>query len=126
MTLRTILLSTLLLCVTTAFADDDTPVPAEVQSLAEAFINAFKTGDAPALTACWHTPEALAEMKRVEAEAVAGISIKEVNPGKEAEKERKRQANNMIASEQRAAYEAAGGSPLGVARQLAELTVSGV
>lgn len=83
-------------------ADDDTPVPPEIQKLAEEFAAAFKSGDSAALSACWHAPEALAKVKEAEAASQAGTSATPIDPAKENERELRRQTKNLAITNQRA------------------------
>lgn len=77
-------------------ADDDTPVPPEVQKLVESMVTAFKASDDAALKACWHAPEVAGKLKAAEA-------VKEgKDPAKEEEKEIKKQTKNLDVSAARA------------------------
>jgi len=83
-------------------AEDETPVPPEIQALAEAFAAAFKSGDATALGACWHAPEALAKVKEAEAASQAATSATAIDPAKENEREHRRQVRNLEQTQLRA------------------------
>ena len=76
-------------------ADDDKPVPPAIQALSEALVTAIQSGDAAAVTACWHTPAALGKVKGEEATRDAGTAKTPVDPAKETEREEKRQARNQ-------------------------------
>lgn len=76
-------------------ADDDTPVPPEMQKLVEAMVTALKGNDDTALQACWHSPEVLGKVKAAQATAEASTSPTEVDAGKEQEKEIKKQTRNL-------------------------------
>lgn len=84
-------------------ADDDTPVPPEVQKLVETLVTALKSGDDAALSACWHGAEVLGNLKAREAAAEASTSPKPVDAVKEQEKEVKRQTRNLQVTLARAA-----------------------
>jgi hypothetical protein len=90
------------LCLAPALhAEDSTPPPAELTTLAQTFITAIKSNDAAAIAACWHTPEVLATLKEAEALAASGTSPTEVNVPKEREKELKRGEKDMLRNKQR-------------------------
>lgn len=76
-------------------ADEDTPVPPEVQKLVETMVTALKTSDDAALTACWHSAEVLGKLKAAEAAAEASTSPTPIDAAKEQEKEVKRQTRNL-------------------------------
>jgi hypothetical protein len=76
-------------------ADDDTPVPPEVQKLVEAMVTALKGNDDTALQACWHSPEMLGKVKAAQATAEASTSPTEVDAAKEQEREIKKQTRNL-------------------------------
>ena len=102
------LLPLLALCfaITPIHAADDTPVPPEVQKLAETLVAAIKSGDDAALLACWHTPEALAKIKQAEdaAEDVAESKTTSAeDSAKTAEREVKRRNDDNKTSTERAA-----------------------
>ncbi len=87
-----LLLSLLSLLAPLLRADDDTPVPPEVQKLVESMLTAFKASDDVALKACWHSPEVAGKLKAAEA-------VKEgKDPAKEEEKEIKKQTRNLEAT----------------------------
>jgi hypothetical protein len=75
---------------------DDTPVPPEVQKLAESMLTAFKASDDAALKACWHSPEVTAKVKAAEA------TKEGEDPAKEEEKEIKKQTRNLDVTAARA------------------------
>jgi hypothetical protein len=75
--------------------ENKTPVPPELQALAESLLTAIKAQDNAAISACWHTPEVLAKRKVAEEQAKAALNIKEVNAEKEADKERKRREKDL-------------------------------
>jgi hypothetical protein len=97
------LLLALALLAAPAFADDDVPVPPEVQKLVETFFTAFKSADDAALVACWHTPEVLAQLRSVQATAEAATSPTPVDSAKEAERELKRRIKDNKLTPLRAA-----------------------
>jgi hypothetical protein len=76
-------------------ADDDTPVPLEVQKLVEALVGALKGNDDTALTACWHDAEAMGKVRAAQATAEATTSPKEIDAEKEKEREIKKQTRNL-------------------------------
>ena len=80
MNTQSILASLLILSGSLAHADKDTPVPPEVQKLAENLVAALKSADDAALLACWHTPEALAKVKQAEEAAEAAAEGKTLSP----------------------------------------------
>lgn len=90
-----LLVSVLLTASFARGADDDKPVPPAVQALSEALVTAIQSGDAAAVTACWHTPAALGKVKGEEATRNAGNAKTPVDPAKETEREEKRQARNQ-------------------------------
>lgn len=63
---RALLTALAILTLSPLRADDDTPVPPEIQALAEAFVSALKSGDDNALLTCWHTPETLAKLEQAQ------------------------------------------------------------
>lgn len=69
-------------------ADEDTPVPPELQTLAEAFVSALKSEDNTALLNCWHPPETFAKLE--EAKTLAEGSSPE-----EATKDYEREIRNQ-------------------------------
>jgi hypothetical protein len=77
---KSILATLLILSASLAHADKDTPVPPEVQKLAENLVAALKSADDAALLACWHTPEALAKVKQAEEAAKAAAKGKTLSP----------------------------------------------
>jgi hypothetical protein len=84
------LISFLLLFATAARAANDTPVPAEVQKLAESLVAAIKGNDDKAVLDCWHSPEVLAKARQRQklAEATAnGKSKTDEELAKYAERE---------------------------------------
>ena len=85
---RPLLTALAILTLSPLRADDDTPVPPEIQALAEAFVSALKSGDDTALLACWHTPETLAKLE--EAQELAEGSTPE-----EAAKDYQREIKNQ-------------------------------
>jgi hypothetical protein len=91
------------LFVTPLMADDDTPVPAEVQKLVETMVAALKSGDDAALTACWHSPEALGKLKAAAGAANATTAPEPVDAAKQEEKEIRRQNKNLQVTLARAA-----------------------
>jgi len=90
-----LLVSVLLTAPFARGADDDKPVPPAVQALSEALVTAIQSGDAAAVTACWHAPAALGKVKGAEATRNAGTAKTPVDPAKETEREEKRQARNQ-------------------------------
>lgn len=84
-------------------AADDTPVPPELQALAEKWVAAFKAGDDAAMSTCWHTPGSLAKLKEAEEAKEAAGEGKTVDLAKENERELKRQEKNMAVNHERAA-----------------------
>ena len=102
-----ILFTTLLiLSGSLAHADKDTPVPPEVQKLAENLVAALKSADDAALLACWHTPEALAKIKQAEEAAEAAAEGKTLSPedlAEEGEDEIKDRTNENEDTTERAA-----------------------
>lgn len=84
-------------------ADDDTPVPPEVQKLVETLVTALKSGDDASLSSCWHSADVLGGIKAKEAAAEASTSPKPVDAAKEQEKEFKRQTRNLQVTLTRAA-----------------------
>jgi hypothetical protein len=72
-----------------------TPVPPELQALAESLLTAIQAQDNAAISACWHAPETLAKRKVAEEQAKAALKNKEINVEKEADKERKRREKDM-------------------------------
>lgn len=76
-------------------ADDDTPVPPELQKLVETMVVALKASDDTALQACWHSPDALGKVRAAQVTAEAITSPKEINAEKEKEKEIKKQTRNL-------------------------------
>jgi hypothetical protein len=63
-TLLALISSYSLLSHTMSGAAEDTPVPPEVQKLAESLVAALKGTDDAALLACWHTPEVLGKARQ--------------------------------------------------------------
>lgn len=88
---------------TNVLADDDTPVPEEIQKLAQSFFAAFTAGDEAALSACWHSPDVLGKVKADEAVKEAGSSPTEIDVAKETEREVKKQTKNLAVTLQRVA-----------------------
>jgi hypothetical protein len=92
---------TLLLCLAVCLftplkgEEPKTPVPPELQALAESLLTAIKAQDNAAISACWHSPETFAKIKVAEEQAEAALSNKEINAEKEADKERKRRERDM-------------------------------
>lgn len=84
-------------------ADDDTPVPPELQKQIETLVTALKTGDDTSLISCWHGAEALGKIKARQAAAEASTSPKPVDAAKEQDKEIKRQTRNLEVTLARAA-----------------------
>ena len=82
-------------------ADDDTPVPTELQKQVETLVTALKTGDDAALSSCWHGAEILGKIKARQAAAEA--STEPVDAAKEQDKEVKRQTRNLQVTLARAA-----------------------
>ena len=102
---RSILLTSLLL-LTSAIRAEDTPVPPEVQKLAESLITAIKSSDDAALLACWHTPEVLSKVKQAEEAAEAAAEGKTKSPedlAKDGEREMKRRTKENEDTTKRAA-----------------------
>lgn len=99
------LLTAMCLALTSAsvLADDETPVPEEIQKLAQSFFVAFTTGDEAALTACWHSPEVLGKAEAEVAVKEAGSSPTEIDVAKETEREVKKQTKNLAVTLQRVA-----------------------
>lgn len=91
-------------CLSGTRAADDTPVPPELQALAEKWLTAFKAGDDAAMSTCWHTPESLAKLKEAEEAKEAAAEGKTVDIVKENERELKRQEKNMAVNRERAAH----------------------
>jgi hypothetical protein len=77
---QSILTALLIFPTALAHAGKDTPVPPEVQKLAENLVTALKSADDTALLACWHTPEALAKIKQAEKAAKAVAKGKTLSP----------------------------------------------
>ncbi len=77
---KSVLATLLILSGSLAHADKDTPVPPEVQKLAENLVAALKSADDAALLACWHTPETLAKVKQAEEAAEAAAEGKTLSP----------------------------------------------
>lgn len=69
-------------------ADDDTPVPPEIQALAEAFVSALISGDDTALLTCWHSPETFAKIEKTQA-------LAEGSSAEEAAKDYQREIKNQ-------------------------------
>jgi hypothetical protein len=87
---KSILFALFFLTSTLVHADKDTPVPPEVQKLAESLVTALKSADNAALLACWHTPEVLGKVKQAAeaAEAAAkGKTLSAEDLAEEAEDE---------------------------------------
>jgi len=84
-------------------ADEDTPVPEEIQKLAQSFFAAFTTGDEAAVSACWHSPDVLGKAKADEAVKESGSSPTEIDVAKETEREVKKQTKNLVVTLQRVA-----------------------
>jgi len=78
-----------------------TPVPPELQALAESLVNALKAPDDAALAACWHSPEVLAKRKEAEAQAQAATAATEINVSKERDKEQRRREKDMAVTQHR-------------------------
>lgn len=98
-----LLLSLISMLATTLRAEDDTPVPPEVQKLVETLLTALKAGDDATLSSCWHSAEVLGRVKAAEASAKASTSSKPGDPAKEQEKEIKKQMRNLEVTLARAA-----------------------
>lgn len=80
MNTKSILTTLLILSGSLARAADDTPVPPEVQKLADNLVAALKSADDAALLACWHTPETLAKVKQAEEATEAAAEGKTLTP----------------------------------------------
>jgi len=80
MNTKSILTTLLILSGSLAHADKDTPVPPEVQKIAENLVAALKSADDAALLTCWHTPAALAKIKQTEEAAEAAAEGKTLSP----------------------------------------------
>ena len=95
--MKTTLLLSLAVCLLTTLKGEEpkTPVPPELQALAESLLTAIKAQDDAAISACWHTPEVLAKRKAETAQAEAAIATKEIDVAKETEKERQRREKDM-------------------------------
>jgi hypothetical protein len=100
---KTLLLLFTLFFASSLRAQDDTPVPPEVQKLVETLVAAFKSADDAAMLACWHTPEALAEVKRAQAAADASTSPTPIDSAKEGDRELRRRIKDNTISTARAA-----------------------
>jgi hypothetical protein len=98
-----LLLATVTLLSASVMAEDDTPVPPEVQKLAETMVAALKSGDDAALTACWHPAEVLGKLKAAAVAAEATTSPEPVDAAKQEEKEIRRQNKNLQVTLARAA-----------------------
>ena len=85
MNIKSILTTLIILSGSLAHADKETPVPPEVQKLAENLVAALKSADDAALLACWHTPETLAKVKQAEEAAEAAAEGKTLKPEELAE-----------------------------------------
>ena len=92
-----------ILPVASVRADEDTPVPPEVQKLVETMVAAIKSADDAALLACWHTPEVFAKVKQEEAAKEAGTSPTPIDSAKEGERELKRRTKDNTVTTARAA-----------------------
>ncbi|MFN0074945.1 MAG: hypothetical protein ACKVY0_00570 [Prosthecobacter sp.] len=106
MNTKSILTTLLILSGSLAHADKDTPVPPEVQKLAENLVAALKSADDAALLACWHTPEALAKVKQAEEATEAAAEGKTLSPedlAEEGEDEIKDRTNENKDTTERAA-----------------------
>lgn len=84
-------------------AEDDTPVPPELQKQVETLVAALKSGDDASLSSCWHGAEVLGRIKGAQAAAEASTSPKPVDAAKEQDKEVKRQTRNLEVTLARAA-----------------------
>jgi hypothetical protein len=91
----------LLLLTAPVLAKDDTPVPPEIQTLAETFVTAFKSGEAASVNACWHTAEALGKALGNGGTQDPSTSTTPIDASKAQEKETKRQARNLTANLER-------------------------
>lgn len=92
---RLLLISLFSLLAPSLRADDDTPVPPEVQKLVEAMVTALQGSDDTALSACWHSAEVLGKVKAAQTTAAAATSPTEIDVSKEKEKEIKKQTRNL-------------------------------
>lgn len=74
--------------------DEATPVPPEVQTLAEQVVAALKSGDDTALLTNWHSPETLVKVKLIEEAAEDGAPLSPEDSARESERELKRRARD--------------------------------
>jgi len=83
--------------------EPEAPNPPELQALAAQFVQAFKSADDAAMTACWHSPEIFAKQEVAEEEAEEATPLTPEEVEKETKRETSRRNKDTATTLARAA-----------------------